>query len=131
MAEPVATRVLSTSYEDLRDFSVVCYTFNEAVSEKIRSLMQRTRARDYYDVWRIFNDGIHDLDTARIRDMVMQKCALGGIMYDPSKIFELDRLADLKQYWASRVVSMLMAGNDAPNIDGIFDDMRRKLGFLV
>lgn len=39
-------------YSDLREpYEIECYTIKEIISEKLRSLMQRTMPRDLYDLW--------------------------------------------------------------------------------
>ena len=89
MADSVATQTVIASYADLEDFTVSGYTLNEVVAEKIRSTMQRSKVRDYYDIWKMFGrDNPHDFDTALIGDMVKQKCAINDIEYNPSKIFD-------------------------------------------
>ncbi|MDP2365669.1 MAG: nucleotidyl transferase AbiEii/AbiGii toxin family protein, partial [Ignavibacteria bacterium] len=43
---------VNNEYTDLNDeFKVLSYTLDEIISEKMRSLMQRTMPRDLYDIW--------------------------------------------------------------------------------
>ena len=42
-------------YEDIPEFEVPVYSPNETLVEKLRSILQRGKARDYYDVWRLMN----------------------------------------------------------------------------
>ena len=94
MADPVATQTVTTSYADLEDFQVSGYTLNEVVAEKIRSTMQRSKVRDYYDIWKMFGkDSSHGFDTELIGGMVKQKCTINNIEYNPSKIFDSGRLS--------------------------------------
>lgn len=47
------------SYSDLPEYEILCYSMPEIVSEKMRSLMQRTAPRDIYDLWYLFeNEGL-------------------------------------------------------------------------
>ncbi len=39
------------SYSDQEDCSVQCYSLDEVMTEKMRSLLSRTQPRDYYDLW--------------------------------------------------------------------------------
>jgi uncharacterized protein len=51
--EPILKNVFA-NYSDLDDlFTIKCYKLEEVVSEKMRSLMQRTIPRDLYDLWYI------------------------------------------------------------------------------
>ena len=52
---PVENRVIINAYSDLTiEHTVLCYSLNESVAEKMRSLMQRTAPRDLYDLWYLF-----------------------------------------------------------------------------
>ena len=39
------------SYSDIDDYSMSCYTLEEILVEKMRSVIQRMIARDFYDIW--------------------------------------------------------------------------------
>lgn len=41
------------SFEDIPEFTVVVYSLDEIIVEKIRSLFERERARDFFDVYKI------------------------------------------------------------------------------
>ena len=59
---PVDRRVI-TEYSDLQDeFKVFSYTLGEIISEKMRSLMQRTMPRDLYDIWYLFEMQNHNIE---------------------------------------------------------------------
>jgi predicted nucleotidyltransferase component of viral defense system len=75
--EPEWKEVKST-YEDIPKFQILTYTLNEIFVEKIRSILQRGKARDYYDVWRLLKEGNFDLK--RIKDLLINKCKLTGIV---------------------------------------------------
>ena len=38
-------------YSDLEEHQLLCYPLEEVLVEKLRSVMQRMQARDYYDIW--------------------------------------------------------------------------------
>lgn len=127
MVNPPVTQTVTVSYNDLSNFSVTGYTLNEVISEKIRSLMQRTKVRDYYDVWKMLGQD-NDFDTLLIGNMVQQKCTLNTIDYDPAKIFDSSRLAGLREYWASNLDRLVV--DELPNPDDVFNEMKTILSFL-
>jgi len=52
-------RKILHSYSDLPEYDILCYSMTEIISEKMRSLMQRTAPRDVYDLWYLFeNEGL-------------------------------------------------------------------------
>jgi predicted nucleotidyltransferase component of viral defense system len=56
--------IVQNEYSDLQDqFKILSYTLGEIITEKMRSLMQRTMPRDLYDLWYLFekeNESIED-----------------------------------------------------------------------
>jgi predicted nucleotidyltransferase component of viral defense system len=38
-------------YSDLGEHQLLCYTLEEFLVEKLRSVMQRMKAGDFYDIW--------------------------------------------------------------------------------
>jgi len=49
-------------YSDLTDkYELDCYSINDIISEKMRSLMQRTMPRDLYDLWFFFEKDNKDI----------------------------------------------------------------------
>lgn len=53
---------VKNEYTDLSEsFTVHSYTLNEIISEKMRSLMQRTMPRDLYDLWYFFEEENKDI----------------------------------------------------------------------
>jgi len=38
-------------YTDLEEYNLQCYPLEEVLIEKLRSVMQRMAARDFYDIW--------------------------------------------------------------------------------
>jgi len=55
MAEAAAMQTVTASYADLEDFVIRGYSLNEVISEKIRSMMQRSKIRDYYGGCRVIH----------------------------------------------------------------------------
>ena len=44
-------RPMFDAYSDQEDCTVQCYSLEEVMTEKMRSLLSRTQPRDYYDLW--------------------------------------------------------------------------------
>ena len=56
MIDSVVQQTITVSYDDLSNFTINGYSLDEVIAEKIRSLMQRSKVRDYYDIWRMFSE---------------------------------------------------------------------------
>lgn len=57
---------------DYPDFSLLVYTLDNILAEKIRTLIERTKIRDYYDVWRLLRTKV--VDSGKLREQFFQKC---------------------------------------------------------
>jgi predicted nucleotidyltransferase component of viral defense system len=49
-------------YTDLEEHQLLCYPLEEVLVEKMRSVMQRMQARDYYDIWYLLEQQVMDID---------------------------------------------------------------------
>jgi predicted nucleotidyltransferase component of viral defense system len=80
--QPVG-RTCFKEYSDLDLFDLHCYTLEEIMVEKMRSVMQRMQARDYYDIWYLLEE--HGIDVAFIAREFSHKCHHKGL--DPATFF--------------------------------------------
>jgi uncharacterized protein len=59
----VASKAMFCSYSDQEGCMFQCYSLNEVMVEKMRSLISRTQPRDYYDLWYLCeNEGMEMVD---------------------------------------------------------------------
>lgn len=107
---------------DVPDLTVHVYTLNEILVEKLRSIFQRGYARDYYDLWRLLQ--AHDYDLDEIEDLLVEKCKLTDVDYEPESLFDPDRLGAAEQHWES---SLARLTRSLPSFDDVLDDLRRRL----
>lgn len=59
--EPVKQNVF-LSYSDQDEHQLLCYSLEESLVEKMRSVMQRMQARDFYDIWYLLEINEMDVD---------------------------------------------------------------------
>jgi predicted nucleotidyltransferase component of viral defense system len=59
--EPVMNDVF-IGYSDLEAHQLLCYPLEEVLVEKMRSVMQRMQARDFYDIWYLLEEHGMDAD---------------------------------------------------------------------
>lgn len=123
--KPAKIRV-KPEHADVPEFEVTAYSLNEIVVEKIRSMIQRTRARDYYDVWRLMKE--KSLDTQTIRRFLIQKCEITSINFRPELIFEESRLLEAEKYWN---IALARLTKDLPEFDSVISELKIMLRFLL
>ncbi len=122
--KPVRIKV-SPEYPDIPEFEATAYSLNEIIVEKIRSMIQRTRARDYYDVWRLMKEKNPDVKT--VKNLLIQKCDTTGVKFAPELIFDESRLSEARKYWD---VALVRLTKDLPESDGVIAERRIMLKFL-
>lgn len=71
--EPVLKR-RSSPYPDIKNYTVVAYSLDEILAEKIRCIMQRGKSRDYYEVWMLLKT--RNFDLRKIKDLLIKNVNL-------------------------------------------------------
>ena len=79
---------------------VLTYALEEILAEKMRSILQRGKARDYYDVWRLLGEKNDVFDTAVARSLLDRKCHHKGLEAPAVQNFlSPSQLAGARIYW--------------------------------
>ncbi|MCK4663308.1 MAG: nucleotidyl transferase AbiEii/AbiGii toxin family protein [Bacteroidales bacterium] len=85
--EPIYQFVFLT-YTDQEEHKLLCYTLEEILVEKLRSVMQRMQARDFYDIWYLLE--IHGIEIDFYVNEFITKC-------ESKKVNSLDFFKKLEQ----------------------------------
>lgn len=119
--EPVLQNVL-LSYTDQEKHKLLCYSLEEVLVEKMRSVMQRMQARDFYDIWYLLE--IRGMDVDIYINEFRSKCDSKGL--DPTHFF--DKLEQrLPQYKARWQKSMKQQIHDLPEFDQVEREFQRHI----
>ena len=116
---------IKPEYEDIPEFEVLVYSPNEILVEKLRSILQRGKARDYYDVWRLMKEKEFNRD--KIRELFILKCQITGIEFNPELIFDENRLSEAKKFWT---IALARLTKNLPDFDSVVNDLRLMLDFI-
>lgn len=118
--EPLEKPV-NSEYTDLEQetYLIRCYSLGEIISEKMRSLMQRTAPRDIYDLWYLF-----EVECENIEDYIFsfqEKASYMG--YDPKRLVEVinQKEKTFEKHWRTHLANQM---TDLPE----FKDVWRELG---
>jgi len=109
---PVSNRPVFHHYSDGLKTSVASYAFEEIMAEKIRSIFQRNRSRDLYDIGQLASRVDRDI----VRSIVHRKCEYKGVTVDPA-ILQKKR----EQVAALWQVSLGHQIHDIPDFDAVFE----------
>ncbi len=119
--EPLMQNVF-LDYSDQEEHQLLCYSLEEVLVEKMRSVMQRMQARDFYDIWYMLE--IHKMDIDFYINEFKAKCASKKL--DPSN-FQKKLLQRLPQYKGRWQKSMKEQIHDLPDFEQIERETMRHL----
>lgn len=119
--EPVLKTAIE-SYTDVDSYQILCYPLEEVLVEKMRSVMQRMEARDFYDIWYLLE--IHEMDVDFYTNEFQKKCASKKLNSSdfPKKLVE--RLPQYKGRWKTSMSEQI---KDLPDFDQVVREVQRHL----
>ena len=132
LRSPLRRPILHDYGEPLR-LEVATYSLDEIVSEKLRAILQharalesrgwvRSRARDYYDLWRILGASPTRLDASNFRALLREKCAIRDVAFSgPASFFPDAMLGHVEKTWAQWLVPLVP---DLPSYERVVADLR-------
>lgn len=96
--EPQFRRVLTAPFPD-EERTVQVYPLEELMAEKMRSLMERGKSRDYYDVWRLLKEQCSQISLALLGVVLEKKLKHKGLSPRSMEDFLPENPAGIKRYW--------------------------------
>ena len=108
---PAPNRAVIHEYGEPLDARVRVYALEEIVAEKLRAILQhvekleergwsRSRARDYYDLWRILKAYRDQLNLNGFSALLMEKCAVRNVAFQVAgDFFQEAMLAYVERTW--------------------------------
>ena len=112
---------VKTPYPDLPEFKVKVYSLKEILVEKLRSIIQRGKSRDYYDVWRLLKENKFDMN--EVRELLIKKCQINEIEYRPELILSDKRLREAKRYWRPALGGLM---KELPEFDEAVSELKNR-----
>ena len=96
--EPQFRRVLTAPFPD-EERTIQVYPLEELLSEKMRSLIERGKSRDYYDVWRLIKEHCSQIDMELLGIVLEKKLRHKGLSLRDTEDFLPKNPAAIKRYW--------------------------------
>jgi predicted nucleotidyltransferase component of viral defense system len=95
---PFEQRTIIHEYGEPLNARVTVYSLEEIVAEKLRAILQhaekfeqrgwvRSRARDYYDLWRVLGTYKDEMTFSGFADFLIEKCEVRGVEFNSSDDF--------------------------------------------
>lgn len=119
--EPIMNDVF-IGYSDLEEHKLLCYQLEEILVEKMRSVMQRMQARDFYDIWYLLEE--YGMDAGFYLREFETKCKSKDLLHIdfPKKLEE--RLPQYKGRWKNSMSEQI---KDLPDFDQVEREVQRHL----
>lgn len=107
---------LEHSFEDVPPFDLRAYSIEEIFVEKLRSLFQRTRARDYYDTYRLLEQ--ESFDDNEVVAAFRAKCRARDVEIELAQGLHTDDVEAVRAYWAQALDRLV---TEQPPFDTVID----------
>ena len=100
-------------------------SLEEIGAEKLRSLLERKKSRDFYDVWRLLQ---FRPNLEKLGELFQKKCEYRKIeFHDSEQFFPEDLLEILQGYWQREIGRLVYP---VPDLQEVVRDLRIGLRFL-
>jgi hypothetical protein len=122
------------------DAEMSVYALEEIVAEKLRAILQhaeklehrgwsRSRARDYYDRWRVLQTYRDEMRFDDFRTFLAKKCAVRQVAFNgPDAFLEPTLLAYVERTWENWLGPLVV---DLPPFDLVIEELRPQIEALV
>ena len=137
---PVESRTIIHDYEESLDAEIKVYSLEEIIAEKLRAVLQQTerlrergwtrsRARDYYDIWRILDRYRDQMELDDFPSLLGKKCAVRNVHYNCFEdFFPEDILTQVEETWETHLGRLL---RDLPPYDLVIKELRPQVRTLL
>ena len=125
---PQNTENCLPEYSDDYEFALKVYSLTEILAEKLRSVVQRGKSRDYYDVWRILKHHQDEIDTKRLKDIFFAKLEHREIEFTGvDALFLESHLNTVRDYWERGLAHQI---DELPDFDTTISECAKSNGRL-
>jgi predicted nucleotidyltransferase component of viral defense system len=136
---PTITKQIIHPYDEQIDTPIQIYSLEEIVLEKLRAILQKTkklheegrdrsRVRDYYDLWRIFTTFASELYFEDFSLLLKKKCDLKNVLFTGAKsFFDPIMMETVKRTWNQWLGNLVF---DLPEYSRVISELEVKLKTL-
>ena len=137
---PVERRRVMHDYEEPLEAALQAYSLEETVAEKLRAILQqadllasrgwsRSRARDYYDLWRVLSTYRDRMGFTDFVPLLREKCAVRGVGFEgPDDFFQGAMLAEVERTW-DQSLGLLVPG--LPAFENVVEGLRPAVAAIL
>ncbi len=113
---------------DYPEFTVNVYSLENILAETIRTLLERGKIKDYYDVWKLLK--VEKFDSRKIRELFMQKCQAKSITFTGiEQFFPPDLVETLKLH--VKIGLTRLSSEPLPPLEQLLEELKTVLSEFV
>jgi predicted nucleotidyltransferase component of viral defense system len=128
---PLERRPVLTGLFEQPTPQALTYALDEILAEKVRAILERGKARDYYDVWRLLKEKSAAFDPATVYATLLAKCAHKGLPPPTvQSFFSAPILAQAQAYWVSDLANQVKP-NSLPPWEQVVTELETLLANLL
>ena len=122
----VERKVFNPYYE--KTFSLPVYSIDEILAEKLRSFLQRTRVRDYYDSWYILTRAWDKINIKKVKEIFIKKTEYRKIRFSgKAQLLDSDKIEQARAYYRGQIGGQV---SDLPDFDRLIQDLHNAINEL-
>lgn len=138
--KPCSKRTVLHEYGEPLEAPILVYSLEEIVAEKLRAILQhakalqergwsRSRARDYYDLWRILGSYKDQLELSGFLSLLHQKCSMRDVVFKgPESFFPESMLALIEKGW---IQGLGLLVPELPSFQTVMSELRPQIASLL
>ena len=110
---------LKKEYSDYKDFRVKVESLEEIFCSKFRTVIERKKCRDFFDLWKLTKLSV---DIKKVKKILDKKLEVKGISFNSSKqIFPEDLKETLLPYWERELGRLV---NPLPDLEVVLRELK-------
>ncbi len=109
---------------DYPEFDVRVYSLDEILAEKTRAIIQRTKIRDYYDVWKLLKT--KKFDREKVKALFLEKCKSKDVTFTSVDQFFPDGIVKTLEPYLETGLTRL-SREPMPSLDDMLSELRKLL----
>lgn len=138
--KPTQQKKILHEYGEPIETQVQIYSLEEIIAEKLRAILQhieklerrgwgRSRARDYYDLWRVFGTYKKELHLDDFTPFLREKCDIRNVTFDgPDDFFQPKMMAYVEKTWAQWLGPLVP---NLPPFKTVIEELRPQITALI
>lgn len=140
LLKPVSKRRVIHEYGEPLDVQIQVYALEEIIAEKLRAILQhveqleergwgRSRARDYYDLWRVLCTYKDQMDFSGFASFLREKCTVRNVIfYSPDDFFQETMLRYVERTWGQWLGPLVP---NLPSFKTVMGDLRPQVEAII